>query len=44
MADWVVDIGPGAGTGGGTVVLSGTPTELVGSGTITGNCLKEHLS
>ncbi|MEM1412537.1 MAG: excinuclease ABC subunit UvrA, partial [Pseudomonadota bacterium] len=28
-ADWVVDIGPGAGVHGGKVVFSGTPQELI---------------
>jgi excinuclease UvrABC ATPase subunit len=30
-ADWIVDIGPGAGHDGGTVVFEGTPAELVAS-------------
>ena len=29
-ADWIVDLGPGAGVHGGEVVASGTPEELVG--------------
>ena len=28
-ADWLIDMGPGAGNDGGTVVFSGTPAELV---------------
>ncbi len=31
-ADWIVDLGPGAGHDGGQVVFTGTPAELVGSG------------
>jgi excinuclease UvrABC ATPase subunit len=40
-ADWIVDLGPGAGHDGGRVVFEGTPAELVaGRGTLTG----EHLA
>jgi excinuclease UvrABC ATPase subunit len=40
-ADWIVDLGPGAGHDGGRVVFEGTPAELVASGaTLTG----EHLA
>ena len=38
-ADWVVDIGPGAGKGGGKVVYEGTPTGLKKSKTLTGEYL-----
>ncbi|MEV6426228.1 excinuclease ABC subunit UvrA [Nocardia sp. NPDC051463] len=36
IADHVVDLGPGAGTGGGTVCFEGTVEGLRASGTITG--------
>lgn len=39
-ADWVIDLGPGAGHDGGRVVFEGTPADLVRSGTVTG----EHLA
>ncbi|MFE0255578.1 ATP-binding cassette domain-containing protein [Streptomyces sp. NPDC059010] len=39
LADHVVDMGPGAGAGGGQVVFEGTPGELAGSDTVTGRCL-----
>ncbi|MFE0461539.1 ATP-binding cassette domain-containing protein [Kitasatospora sp. NPDC058965] len=40
-ADWIVDLGPGAGHDGGRVVFEGTPAELVaGRRTVTG----EHLA
>ncbi|MEV8337875.1 excinuclease ABC subunit UvrA [Leucobacter sp. NPDC077196] len=40
-ADWIIDLGPGAGLQGGTVVFEGTPTDLVeGRTTLTG----EHLA
>jgi excinuclease UvrABC ATPase subunit len=40
-ADWIVDLGPGAGHDGGHVVFEGTPADLVASrSTLTG----EHLA
>jgi excinuclease ABC A subunit len=40
-ADWIVDIGPGAGHDGGRVVFEGTPAQLVAArSTLTG----EHLA
>ncbi|NIZ90726.1 ATP-binding cassette domain-containing protein [Kineococcus rubinsiae] len=44
QADWVVDLGPGAGTDGGDVVFEGTPRELAAAATTTGTCLREHLA
>ena len=38
-ADWVVDIGPGAGKRGGKVIFQGTPKALLRSGTLTGDYL-----
>jgi excinuclease UvrABC ATPase subunit len=40
-ADWIIDLGPGAGHDGGRVVFEGTPTDLVEArSTVTG----EHLA
>jgi excinuclease UvrABC ATPase subunit len=40
-ADWIVDLGPGAGHDGGRIVFAGTPAELVAArATLTG----EHLA
>ena len=40
-ADWVIDLGPGAGHDGGRIVFQGTPAELVAArSTLTG----EHLA
>jgi excinuclease UvrABC ATPase subunit len=40
-ADWIIDMGPGAGHDGGSIVFEGTPSELVGKrSTLTG----EHLA
>ncbi|MGW4212179.1 ATP-binding cassette domain-containing protein [Lentzea sp. NPDC004789] len=44
-ADWIVDLGPGAGHDGGQVVFSGTPGDLVAQAdTLTAQHLKEYLS
>ncbi|MFD3683240.1 ATP-binding cassette domain-containing protein [Nocardiopsis sp. NPDC058631] len=42
-ADHVIDIGPGAGKHGGSIVFEGTPAELAASGTATGRGLCEPL-
>jgi excinuclease UvrABC ATPase subunit len=40
-ADWIIDLGPGAGNDGGRIVFEGTPAELVAArSTLTG----EHLA
>ena len=38
-ADYIVDIGPGAGRKGGEVVFQGTPAEMLASGTLTASYL-----
>lgn len=38
-ADYIVDIGPGAGRKGGNVVFSGTPAEMLRTTTVTANYL-----
>ncbi|MGO1884798.1 MAG: ATP-binding cassette domain-containing protein [Citricoccus sp.] len=43
-ADWIVDLGPGAGHDGGRVVFEGTPAELVaGRTTLTGQHLAQYV-
>ncbi|MBB2987157.1 ATP-binding cassette domain-containing protein [Terracoccus luteus] len=43
-ADWVVDLGPGAGHDGGRVVFEGTPAQLVADrSTLTGQHLAEYV-
>ncbi|MBU3895840.1 excinuclease ABC subunit UvrA [Patescibacteria group bacterium] len=43
-ADWVVDIGPGAGKHGGKVIFQGTPQKLVKSQNLTGQYLSGRKS
>ncbi|MDP3770382.1 MAG: excinuclease ABC subunit UvrA [bacterium] len=35
-ADWIIDLGPGAGIHGGTIIFQGTPAKLLSSPTSTG--------
>ena len=44
IADHVVDLGPGAGTAGGTVCFEGTVEGLRGSGTLTGRHLDDRAA
>lgn len=43
-ADWIVDLGPGAGHDGGRVIFEGSPADLVAAGnTLTGSHLAEYV-
>ncbi|MBO0899034.1 excinuclease ABC subunit UvrA [Cellulomonas sp. zg-ZUI22] len=43
-ADWIIDLGPGAGHDGGRVVLEGTPADLVADrSTLTGQHLAAYV-
>jgi excinuclease UvrABC ATPase subunit len=43
-ADWIIDLGPGAGQDGGQVVFEGTPADLVaGRATLTGEHLADYV-
>ena len=43
-ADWIIDLGPGAGHDGGKVVFEGTPAELVAArSTLTGHHLANYV-
>ena len=44
IADHVVDLGPGAGTAGGTVCFEGTVEGLRASGTLTGRHLDDRAA
>jgi excinuclease UvrABC ATPase subunit len=44
-ADWIIDLGPGAGHDGGRVVFEGTPADLVASRAgLTGEHLAEYVA
>ncbi|UQX89694.1 excinuclease ABC subunit UvrA [Jatrophihabitans telluris] len=44
-ADWIIDLGPGAGHDGGRIVYEGTPANLVdGHSTLTGRHLAAYLA
>ncbi|WP_395692062.1 ATP-binding cassette domain-containing protein [Nocardioides sp.] len=44
-ADWIIDLGPGAGHDGGRVVFEGTPAELVAeASTLTGQHLAAYVA
>jgi excinuclease UvrABC ATPase subunit len=43
-ADWIIDLGPGAGHDGGTIVFEGTPADLVAArSTLTGQHLAQYV-
>jgi excinuclease UvrABC ATPase subunit len=43
-ADWIIDLGPGAGHDGGTIVFEGTPADLVSArSTLTGQYLADYV-
>ena len=43
-ADWIIDLGPGAGQDGGRIVFTGTPADLIaGSHTLTAEHLREYV-
>ncbi|MDP2013778.1 MAG: ATP-binding cassette domain-containing protein, partial [Actinomycetota bacterium] len=43
-ADWIIDLGPGAGHDGGTIVFEGTPEDLIADGsTLTGEYLAKYV-
>ncbi|MDQ3404167.1 MAG: excinuclease ABC subunit UvrA [Actinomycetota bacterium] len=44
-ADWIIDLGPGAGQDGGRIVFTGTPADLVADGaTLTAEHLRAYVS
>ena len=43
-ADWIIDLGPGAGHDGGRIVFEGTPSDLAKAETLTGRHLATYLN
>ena len=43
-ADWLVDMGPGAGVEGGLLIAEGTPAEVAAAGSLTGRYLSGQLN
>ena len=44
QADWIIDLGPGAGHDGGRIVFEGTPADLVAArSTLTGEHLADYV-
>ncbi|WP_456695618.1 ATP-binding cassette domain-containing protein [Aeromicrobium sp. P5_D10] len=44
-ADWIIDLGPGAGHEGGRIVFQGTPADLIAdASTLTGQHLAEYVA
>jgi excinuclease ABC subunit A len=42
-ADWIIDLGPEGGDGGGRIVAEGTPEQVAGKATYTGRYLRQVL-
>src|SRR5712692_8392294 len=44
-ADWIIDLGPGAGHDGGRIIFEGTPADLVAArSTLTGEHLARYVT
>ncbi len=44
QADWIIDVGPGAGHDGGTITFTGTPSDMIDkSTTLTANHFRNHI-
>jgi excinuclease ABC subunit A len=43
-ADWIIDMGPGGGLSGGTIIAQGSPSDIASLSTPTGNALRAALT
>ena len=43
-SDHIIDVGPEAGHGGGTIMFKGTPAQLAATDTLTGEHLAAYLA
>lgn len=43
QADWLIELGPGAGSAGGRIIAQGTPAELTAGATPTGRALADSV-
>jgi excinuclease ABC subunit A len=43
-ADWIIDLGPEGGAGGGRIVAEGSPAQIIAAGTHTGVALTRFLA
>ena len=44
QAQWIIELGPEAGEGGGTIVFEGSPAKLYKAKTAWGNVLRERMA
>ncbi|WP_453991471.1 ATP-binding cassette domain-containing protein [Bacillus nitroreducens] len=42
-SDWIIELGPGGGKQGGTIIFEGTPEEMIATETLTAKWLKQAL-
>jgi len=42
-SDWVIDIGPGAGAEGGSIIAEGPPPVVANANTLTANYLRKFI-
>ncbi|MDY0290517.1 MAG: ATP-binding cassette domain-containing protein [Sphaerochaeta sp.] len=43
-SDWIIELGPGGGRHGGTIIFEGRPKEMLSSGTLTAQWLRDGIA